>query len=102
MLRPVFSSASDPMVSVDKVIAKEEIEVYPNPANSILNINFIGETNAEGLNVDLRNIYGQLIMSENLRGSTQIDVSNLADGLYFVHVYNQGEKGVIKKIVISK
>ena len=64
----------------------EEIEngisIYPNPANSIINI-----VNVENANVEVVNALGQVVYEkENVSGELSIDIRNLTNGMYFVKV----------------
>lgn len=58
------------------------ISIYPNPANSIINI-----VNAENANVEIVNALGQVVYAkENVSGEISIDVRNFTNGMYFVKV----------------
>ena len=66
--------------NIDEVEAG--ISIYPNPANSIINI-----VNAENANVEIVNALGQVVYAnENVSGEISIDVRNLTNGMYFVKV----------------
>ncbi len=67
--------------SVDENISSA-IAVYPNPSN-----NFVTIANAEGLNISIVNSLGQIVANiENASANQIIDVSNFANGTYFVKV----------------
>ncbi len=58
------------------------ITVYPNPANSIITI-----ANAEGQDIVIVNTLGQVVSEiSNAAANQTIDISNLANGTYFVKV----------------
>ena len=58
------------------------IAVYPNPANDVITI-----ANAEGQNIAIVNTLGQVVSEINNAAANQtIDISNLANGTYFVKV----------------
>ncbi len=79
------------ITGIDEV--NDGISIYPNPANSIINI-----VNAENANVEIVNALGQVVYAkENVSGEISIDVRNLTDGMYFVKVNN-----TITKISIVK
>ena len=63
--------------------------IYPNPANSVLNI----ENMTDATEVKIFNVVGSLIKTVEV-GSTNatINVADLTKGIYFVSVYN--EEGV--------
>lgn len=74
-------------------VDEASVNVYPNPANNVLNIQ------GEGIQqVDLMDINGRTVMSSNEAGS--MNISNLACGIYIVRVVtNQGvsTQKIIKK-----
>ncbi len=58
------------------------ISVYPNPANSVITV-----ANAENSNITVINMVGAVVSSvENASANQTIDISNLANGTYFVRV----------------
>ena len=60
----------------------ETIAVYPNPTNSMVTI-----ANAEGKDIVVINSLGQVVASiENAAANQTIDVTNFANGTYFVKV----------------
>ncbi len=78
-----------------------EIKVYPNPTNGILFVEtrLIASLPAEYI---ITNMTGQTLLSGHITDETQqIDVSDLAEGMYFVRI--QSDEGVImKKVNIIK
>ena len=79
MMRPVFVSPKDGLLSVDNY---EEIEfgIYPNPANNEINIS----TDLNNFKVDILDITGKINLSSN--NQVRLDVSNLKPGIYLVKV----------------
>ena len=80
------TSTYEEILNVSSCSNIEEVEagisIYPNPANSIINI-----VNAENANVEIVNALGQVVYAkENVSGEISIDVRNLTDGMYFVKV----------------
>uniref|UniRef100_UPI004049A7ED LamG-like jellyroll fold domain-containing protein n=1 Tax=Flavobacterium sp. TaxID=239 RepID=UPI004049A7ED len=69
-----------------------EVSLYPNPANDVLNI----ETALEIQSVEIYNIQGQKVMSANQK---QINVSNLAAGMYMVRIQDADNAIATKKFV---
>ena len=65
--------------SVDSV--NGSVSLYPNPTHGVININTLGEVN----NINVFNIYGQLVMSQNSPDSI-IDISKLSKGTYIIQV----------------
>ncbi|MEI7594575.1 MAG: T9SS type A sorting domain-containing protein [Bacteroidota bacterium] len=79
-------------VSIDAFSATN-LSVYPNPANSVLNI----ANMAVNSNVTMMNSLGQLVYSAVASDNLSINTQNLTDGVYFVRVNNQ-----VVKVIISK
>ena len=64
--------------------------VYPNPANSIINISFNSEKNTS-YTLCIHNVLGQVLLSEILIGTghniiLQKDISHYANGLYYISI----------------
>jgi hypothetical protein len=74
----------------------DNIKLYPNPVNTTLNIDIL-----EG-QFDEVNVYsamGDLVLSyKNVSGSMQMDVSQLATGMYFVR-FVTGKLAVSKRFI---
>lgn len=70
-------------------------EVYPNPANDILNIDF----DNDGV-VTVYNSVGQAVYSQNIQGKTAIDVKDLSAGIYYIGVKSASGSDFIKFIKI--
>ena len=68
----------------------EAVSLYPNPANNILRI--------EGLEgqheIQVYNIYGMLVKATNIEGDGEIDVNDLAAGIYFLRIGGHAMKFV--------
>ena len=79
--------------SFDGVEEAQEISVsvYPNPAHEVLYI--VANGNVE---YQMINSVGQVVMSGNVEGNAQINVSGLNSGVYFLKVDANIQKVVIK------
>ncbi|MBQ8045370.1 MAG: T9SS type A sorting domain-containing protein, partial [Bacteroidales bacterium] len=77
------------------------VQIYPNPANSEATISVDGVNGK--VEFVLADMNGRMIVTEtiNCEGSLvkTIDVSNLAKGAYFVHIYNDDFNTTRKLIV---
>ncbi|MDD3152842.1 MAG: T9SS type A sorting domain-containing protein, partial [Bacteroidales bacterium] len=79
------------------------LEIYPNPAQDMLNISFNANGN-KNVNCQVVNVAGSVVYRNSFSGnenqSVQIDVSNLPVGVYFVNFkYDKGT--ITKKVVIE-
>ena len=83
-----FSNSPSSIASIET----PEINVYPNPASTILNISCMSEQ------VALREVLGRVILITKLKnGQAQMDVSNLDNGVYFLQIDN----GNTQKLIIQ-
>jgi len=79
------------------------VAVYPNPANDFVHVR-MNTTEATDVKVTLYSVDGRLLQSQDIKAIGEMDVpmnvSNLAEGFYFLHVNADGnvytEKLVIK------
>ena len=68
----------------DNNIQIENISIYPNPINNMLNIS-VGSNS--GLNYSIFNITGQIIFKGKFTSSNnRVDFSDLSKGVYFLQV----------------
>ena len=75
----------------------ESVNMYPNPVSGNLKINNLNESTT----INVYSITGQLLRSVSATGSTEIDMSDLSDGLYFVKMQN-GKSVRTEKIQVIK
>lgn len=81
--------------SLDEVNSISEINIYPNPANDVVNIKI--ESYESDDVITIMDISGRTLIAETVTNNEmKVDVSNLSKGLYIIKV---GE--IVKKIVIE-
>ncbi|MBC7863317.1 MAG: PKD domain-containing protein [Bacteroidia bacterium] len=74
--------------------------LYPNPTKGIITIKTTDDWGKT--KIEITNVLGQVLYAENATISTKIiDISNFANGIYFVRVY-KGDKAISRKIMLSK
>lgn len=71
-----------------------EVKLYPNPVRDILNIDIENDIQS----IEIYNIQGQKVLSSNQK---QINVSDLATGMYMVRIQDVDNSIATKKIVIK-
>jgi hypothetical protein len=72
---------------LNQTLFGNEIKIYPNPVNDILNIEITGSIMAK---VDIVNSEGQTVLSHDIReGIGTINVSQLSAGIYIVKVVKE-------------
>ena len=69
------------------------VNIYPNPAEDFIMINSENVEFAEVID-----IYGRVITASEINGETRIDMSNFADGIYYVRLHSNGETAVQKVV----
>ncbi len=77
------------------------VSVYPNPATNFVNVSF-DPTQYHNANVQMLTASGQVVYSSVLTTQNhQIDVQNIAAGVYFVKIMAD-EGSIVKEVVVSK
>ena len=82
------------ILSVENVVADNEVAVYPNPANDVINVK------GEGIQyVEIYNSIGLKVLDRNVNDSESIDIAAFASGIYFVRVIDREGNISTTKIV---
>jgi len=77
------------------------MKVFPNPAHNFVNVQCTMYNVQLGGELHLFDVYGKLLQIVPITsGTTQINVSSLADGMYFVRV--RTEEGTVTKRFVKK
>ena len=84
--------------SVEDIAEMENVNIYPNPANSYINV--VAENIS---NVTVYNSIGQLIYTETVDNSfVKINTSSWVNGMYFVNVVTANGNQSLQKVVVNK
>ncbi|WPQ66027.1 zinc-dependent metalloprotease family protein [Chitinophaga sancti] len=84
--------------SVDITTDQDKVQVYPNPANSVVNINLAGVKGKS--EVSLFDINGRQVMRREVNAANaQLDISSLTPGVYIIRVKNGTKEVSMTKIV---
>ncbi|PIE86482.1 MAG: hypothetical protein CSA05_00180 [Bacteroidia bacterium] len=78
-------------------LTKVDVKIYPNPASNTLRIRLGSKHKIE--NISILNLLGSCILSCN---STNIDVSNLDKGIYFVIINLKNSPKLLEKLIIER
>jgi len=74
------------------------MKLYPNPANNVVNVEFEGVENPQGV-LTISNIAGIVVFSQECNSTVmQLDVSRLKSGIYMV-CFRNGKGRIVKKFV---
>jgi len=90
----------DTSTSIYQLPQELEIDIYPNPSRGILKLKY--DNSNENISISVFNENGSLQKTfSNVNVDSEIDISDLSDGLYFVRI-NAGGKETTKKIILKK
>ena len=81
-------------LSVEDNILAENLSLFPNPTNGDMTLDFARSFGQA--NVSITNITGQTVMNVTTEGSTQLETSRLASGIYFAQIATDNASTVIK------
>ncbi|MDZ7741375.1 MAG: T9SS type A sorting domain-containing protein [Bacteroidota bacterium] len=84
---------------ISDVTAGPIISVYPNPASSVINVNFFEEQNID--RIEIYNLTGMLMKSvKGIAGeNVSIDVSGFSKGTYLISVFENNNVQTAKFII---
>ncbi len=91
---PEGTEPSEPFVSS---FSANDIEMYPNPSNGIVNFN-----NVENATIEVYNMMGQVVASvNNASDNATIDLSSVANGNYVVRIVKDGAIATSKLNIVK-
>ena len=77
---------------VTETVINQDIQVYPNPTNGLLNLEGQGS-----MHISVSNLLGQKVMELTAEGSTTLNLSRFDSGFYLIRI--ETENGVsVQKI----
>lgn len=93
-----------PVSSPETKLSANKINLYPNPFTNELNLRLELNNNAEEIQIEFYNMYGQKVKSlqfNNIIGrvTEKIEINDLPEGLYLVSISENGQQLSTKKIV---
>ncbi len=79
----------------------DEISIYPNPANDILNINLKNISSVKIVSIDIYNLNGKLIFQDSFYNTSdlKINISDFSFGMYFMKLYIDNKKLITKSFI---
>jgi len=93
-----------PNISIDENPIDEQINLYPNPAKSIVYVSINLKESGNGV-ICIMNQLGQCVYTDNEVDLSQqihpISIAHLASGMYHVRI-STNEQLIIKKLILSK
>jgi len=97
--KPQFVRLKQPKTkTLDAEIAKSSLVVYPNPANSIVNVSY-----SKMKQLVITDMTGRTVMTMQLNNenAAQINVSSLSKGMYIIKVWSSDNSSATQKLVIQ-
>ena len=86
-------------VGVNDYLLDNNVIIYPNPTNDILNVRF-SHYSALPTDILLYDAYGKLLQSVPISSEiTQIDLTPYAKGIYFVEIIAEGRIATVRKAI---
>jgi hypothetical protein len=79
---------------------QNSIEIFPNPCHDFVSIKYSGQNN---LSYKLFDLTGALLLTGDLANAdTEIDVSSLKNGIYYLRVYDSEKTFIPAKLIKLK
>ncbi|MEZ4798397.1 MAG: DUF4394 domain-containing protein [Flavobacteriales bacterium] len=107
MVKDIASAILEVAVGVDEFAQENQlVNIYPNPATDVLNISMVSDQ-AGMVNLTLVDVTGKIVKSINqiqiLSGSNmkQLNVSDLAPGIYFANINLEGQVIYSEKVIVK-
>lgn len=91
-------------LSTEDIESVSEINVFPNPTNGLVTLDFALETRQD-VEVEIVSLTGQKVFSESFVGvdflTHSVDMSALNDGIYLVNILTE-KRRIVKKLVLRR
>ncbi len=88
------------VLDTDDIRFRESVTLYPNPATHQVTLGYTGEAQLQKLTIiDMNGKVIRTVSLENFQSSQRIQTSDLAKGMYFVHIQSDDDVSVQKLII---
>jgi hypothetical protein len=95
-------SASCIAVGIDPVPQLSNIQIYPNPATDLIQIQFDANTPVENGQIVIYTTDGKEVLRASIQGNNvPVDVSKLTQGIYMVNIFNGQERVFQEQLIIK-
>ena len=93
-------TANNTIASMNDISFIPQLEIFPNPARGLVHVNF-GQTFSQ-MRISLQDVEGRQIENYDAAGmmTTQLDVSDVAKGAYFLK-FTSGSRSTVRKLVVE-
>lgn len=95
--QPFIACDSVINVGINSLDDENDLKIFPNPCTSSLNIDW-GKQYHSHINYNVKNLFGQTVLSGISDSQNQINVSAFSNGIYFLEIALK-EKSITKKFL---
>jgi len=106
VVRDVFvnypPNCNNTFMGVEKFDLNSAVQVYPNPSTGLVKVGYAMNNN-QPVSIEVVNSLGAVVFSHNVQpgfGTTEINLSNMSQGMYMVRLTNNGQT-TTKKVMIQ-
>jgi hypothetical protein len=102
-LQPIAVADNSDKINALSVTSRDQtfVKVYPNPVQSVLNIEFSGKSILKA-SITIYDINGKLLLSKFTESNTQLDVKQLTAGTYLIKINDENGKEVYNGKIIKQ
>lgn len=90
-MEAAIQKLQDDYMAVADVADQVEFKIYPNPVQDKLYVVYTGKSKFQAAHVEIYNLAGQKIKSDNFSKNLTLDTSNWGKGIYLLNVVNEGK-----------
>jgi hypothetical protein len=89
MIRPVFSTSLDPILSTNTLSSEDVVVIFPNPTSDVFHIR--SSKNETIFDKEVYDSFGRILLKSN---QNQIDLTGFENGVYFVRTPGISDKTI--------
>jgi hypothetical protein len=90
-MQTTFDASNSEGIGVMQAAAPIKWTIYPNPANGLVTI-----TTEKPMQIEVRNILGELVVTENTSSKTELNVASWPEGIYLIKSGNSTQKVIVQ------
>ena len=99
----LVDSTTQPVVinstAISELTSVKGIQLYPNPAGSVLNIRTENGLTLQNMSVNITNLLGVKVLTIVSASTASIDISSLAKGIYLINIRDISGTTITRKFV---
>lgn len=101
MINPVMGCTYPLFVGIKELEQNNKLTIFPNPAQNSVSISYPGNQLVIGA-VEIFTSLGQLVYTKKITSNESLDISDLPNGLYFIHLKGSDLNVSSQKLIISR